>query len=363
MPDNNFKKGGLAVSLFIFKELWYFLPMNNNRLLTHKGFTLVEMAIVLVIVGLLIGLGSSMIGPLTSMAKLRETRDIIDADMSSVVSWAASNNRIPNAYTEFQTVISKQDDAYGNPLYYFFDSSLIIANICGRRPTNSSNTASLTICRTALCTAAERVTDVAYAIISSGDNRNPQTGIITCPVGVNGICIGVYDSAPSTDNCTIAADCPAANVPAAFLRTTQVEEYDDIVRWITVDEIRSKIGCQGAQLKILNNELPPASTASAYSATLLPDGGVPFTTGPDTYRWCVQSAAPAGLVFAPAILNANCTGLAETSWSPATSALTLSGTAMASGTYSFTVFVRDNNDMTTSNDNIASKSFVLTVNP
>ncbi|MDD2272720.1 MAG: prepilin-type N-terminal cleavage/methylation domain-containing protein [Desulfuromonadaceae bacterium] len=337
--------------------------MNKNTLQTHKGFTLVEMAIVLVIVGLLVGLGSSMIGPLTSMAKLRETRDTIDADMSSVVSWGASNNRIPNTYTEFQTVISKQSDAYGNPLYYFFDSSLVAANICGRRPTNSLNASSLTICRTSACIAAERVTDVAYAIISGGDNRNPQTGIIACPAGVSGTCIGVYDSAPSTDNCTTAVDCPAANVPAVFLRTAQVQEYDDTVRWITLDELRSKIGCQGAQLKILNNELPPASAASAYSATLLSDGGVPFTTGPNTYRWCVQSAAPPGLTFAPTILNANCAGLAEASWSPATSSLTLSGTATTSGTYNFTVFVRDNNGPTTSNDNVASKSFVLTVNP
>ncbi len=73
----------------------------------------------------------------------------------------------------------------------------------------------------------------------------------------------------------------------------------DIVRWVTLDELRSKVGCQGAPLKIVNNELPFGSAAAAYAnVTINADGGVQFAA-PDRYRWCIQTAAlgiaPAGL--------------------------------------------------------------------
>jgi len=55
----------------------------------QKGLTLVEVAIVLVILGLLIGLGASLIGPLTKRAKITETRDIVNAAVESVIGFAA----------------------------------------------------------------------------------------------------------------------------------------------------------------------------------------------------------------------------------------------------------------------------------
>jgi hypothetical protein len=146
---------------------------------------------------------------------------------------------------------------------------------------------------------------------------------------------------------------------------------DDIVRWVTLDELRSKIGCQGAQLKILNNELPylvsGSDTATAYNATVTADGGV-LSSG---YRWCVQGTAISGLTFTPNIFSADCTTLrqtAETNWGSAASlSITRTpGTApyqtVVPNSYSFTVYVSDNSD-TGSNDNIASKAFVITVNP
>ncbi|MGE0157282.1 MAG: hypothetical protein AB7T17_09670, partial [Geobacter sp.] len=136
----------------------------------------------------------------------------------------------------------------------------------------------------------------------------------------------------------------------------------------------TKIGCQGAQLRIVNNELPylvsGSDTAAAYNATVSTDGGV-LSSG---YRWCVQGTVIPGLTFSPNIFSANCMTLRQTNemnWLSATS-LTITRTpvtapnppyqTIAPNSYSFTIFVSDNSDLGT-NDNIAQKTFVLTVNP
>ena len=62
----------------------------------QKGFTLIEIAIVLVIVGLLIGMGASLMGPLTRRVKNNETKEIVNAAVESLLSYGASNNELPD---------------------------------------------------------------------------------------------------------------------------------------------------------------------------------------------------------------------------------------------------------------------------
>ncbi|MGE3259894.1 MAG: type II secretion system protein, partial [Geobacter sp.] len=45
----------------------------------RNGFTLVELAVSLVVIGLLIGLGTAMVGPLMSSIKVRESRENLGA--------------------------------------------------------------------------------------------------------------------------------------------------------------------------------------------------------------------------------------------------------------------------------------------
>jgi len=321
-----------------------------------RGFTLVEMAIVLVIVGLLVGVGSSMVGVLSTAVSVRQTKDSMDAVTQSVTSWASSNNSIPDK-TGFTTVAKTPLDAWGRPFVYLYDSNLYAAaptkdTICGRR------TAALTVVTT---DPAATISNVAFAVLSSSDDA-VFTSTLTGTGNLNGGALGTVASPGSiTGSVTVNAN------------------NSDIVRWVTLDELRSKIGCQGSPLKILNNELPSGSaTSSTYSATIVADGGVPlnFTplTPPDIYSWCVQTTtvnvAPAGLTFqkpnvsgvATPITNVinlfqpNCLGYAAASW-PKAGQLMLSGTPSASGSYYLTVYVSDNNA------NTVSKPFVLTVNP
>ena len=318
----------------------------------NQGLTLVEVAIVLVILGLLIGLGASLIGPLTKRAKITETRDIVNAAVESVIGFAAKNNRLPTN-TEFPQAVRNPNDAWTKPLVYFVDSSLTTSSnnpsegICGRKATN------LIVCTDVNCN--NQIPDVAFIVVSGGPNYNVQTGPSTtspCPSGKT--CYKVYpQDTPNVDD-----------YPNDF---TRQEEYDDIVKWVTLDELRIKAGCQGTQLKILNNELPYGIENSEYNATIYAEGGVPFQSG-GKYKWCIQGNLPSGLSSNPSISSSDCSSLSEASWGQANE-LTINGTPTiedtAQGTYTYplTFFVRDNQDPSGSNDNIAQKTLVLTIHP
>lgn len=333
----------------------------GNRAGKIQGFTLVEMALVLVVIGIVIGIGAGMIGPLTNLSKTRETKELLGATVESVNSWAASNNRLPDiggGITDFRNTAKTPLDAWGRNLIYLYDSAFATApfskdTICGRKTTQ------ITV---QTIDPAATISNVAFVVISQGGD--PQ---IAAP------------SIFTTFDTAVTGPAVTASTTLAAPRTIFVNAgTDDIIRWVTLDELRSKVGCQGAQLRIVNNELPPATVASAYpNITLSIDGGA---TAASTYRWCIESIAatplPTGLTFTtttPAlpirVTPANsCASLPEASWGVVTASpylLTISGTPAANmqGAYSFTLYVRDNNDTTGSNDNITSKAFVLTVNP
>ncbi len=322
----------------------------GNRVYDKRGFTLVEMALVLVVVGIVIGIGAGMIGPLMSLSKSRETKEFLGGAVESVNSWAASNNSLPNA-AGFPSVAKSPNDAWGRNFIYLYDTSLYAAaptkdTICGRKTT------AISIINNGVSPAAT-ITNVAYLIVSLGDDAQINTTATDGPITISRTASGTITLDPNVS---------------------------DIVRWVTLDELRSKIGCQGAQLKIVNNELPPATVAAQYpnatagsALSITTDGGAT----PGTLRWCIETPSatplPAGLVFTPALAGAirvapnTCNAanpLPEANWilSPT---LSISGTPAANsqGAYNFTLYARDNNDAAGTNDNIASKAFVLTVNP
>ncbi|MCL5062689.1 MAG: type II secretion system protein [Nitrospiraceae bacterium] len=289
-----------------------------RRILPQRGFTLIELAMVLVVIGLLIGLGMSLIGPLTKRAKYTETKEIVSAAVESVISYGAANNKLPDS-AAFPTVVRNPNDAFTKPLVYIYDNNLTnisIGGICGRKTT------AITVGSTP---------NAAFVVVSGSDDYEVQT---------------------------------TPNTSGAYSGNVTVSE-DDIVKWVTLDELRIKAGCVGSQLKILNNELPYGFEGSSYTATIYADGGVPFTST-NMYRWCF-TGLPAWITNPSPSCTPGCSPMAndEANWANSVNnGITLSGTAQI-GTSNITVYVRDNNDGNTgtANDNCAQKMLVLTINP
>lgn len=315
-------------------------PLLTRVKLTEKGFTLVEMAMVLVLVGILVSLGMGLMGPLMKTAKYTETKETVNAAIISVMGFATTNTRVPDT-AEFPSVVRNPRDAWSTALDYIPDANLVSAangGVCGRKSTGIT----LLKCPDAACAApTSTITDVAIVVTAAAENRNIQTASAAGTVRVY-----------TTD---------LAGIDDYATDMTRPEPYDDVVGWLTLNELRIKAGCVGAQLRLVNNDLPSAAVASAYSAAVYPDAGVPFTSG-GAYRWCVQGTVPSGLAIAPSVTSLNCLTLSEASWGQADT-LSFSGTPTAPGTYNFTIFARDNNDSAGANDNVAQRSFVITVNP
>ncbi len=317
--------------------------MSDNRN-KQAGFSLVEIAIVLVIVGLLIGMGVALIGPLTKRVKDNEAKEIVDAAVESLMSYGASNNELPDT-TAFPTVIRKPADVWGKNLYYVLEDNLkdsSAGGICGISSTNLT----INICPDSGCGSPDIISNVAFIVLSSGGNFNNQTtGTLSVTSATT---INIYDVGISIDNYTTDMDRTEAN--------------DDIAKWIAIDELRAKAGCTVTRLKIASNELPYGFEGTAYSAAIYGDGGVPYSSG-GAYRWCRQESASTGLTFTPTISSSDCLGIVlEASWTKADS-IVISGTPTTAGSYNFTFFVRDDKDSSGTDDNIAQKVIVLTINP
>lgn len=312
---------------------------------SNKGFTLVEIAIVLVIMGLLGAIGAKLVGPLTKRAKILDTRERVDAAIHSLISYGAANNALP-ATGSFATSVKDPNDSWTKSLYYITDNNLTsttYGGICGRKTTRLT----LKICPDSGCSSAtSTISNVALIVLSGGGNYNNQTAATEAVTSAQ--TRSMYETDVVIDDYTTDVN--------------RAEAYDDIVQWLTIDELRSKAGCGGPQLQIVNNELPYAYEDAVYAASVFAAGGVTYSSG-GNYLWCRQeSASITGLTFSPSTVNANCLGLAEGSWTQGDT-LVISGTPTVNGSYKLTFFVRDDNDQSGTSDNIAQKSIVLTINP
>ncbi len=333
---------------------------------SKAGFTLIELAIVLIVVGLLVGAGSSMVGTLLKTIKVREAKDNIESAVQSITSWASANNKLPDS-SSFPSAAKTAVDSWGRNLIYLYDQNLSPAtatkdSICGRRSTP------LTLQTT---DPAATIRNVAFIITSAGDNAksectlNDTTGTpAVSPPTLNG------------SNFTSGNMIPLNTLGYVTGTVASDTAGSDIIRWVTLDELRSKIGCQGAQLKILNNELPYGNAASPYSATITADGGVPVTGG--NYNWCVEfvstprPGAAAGFDTVPSGgIKSSCFTLSETGFVQGSTLGLQKKTGFgnfSSGSYQLSVTLRDTagsdaNPCTSTTDNCIQRSFALTINP
>lgn len=279
----------------------------NKLSAKENGFTLIELAMVMIIVGLLLTIGMSLVGPLTKRAKLIEARENVKAAKEAVMGDVVKYGYLPLLLTQSG---ARDLDAWGRTIQYFTDNTLILpaTNVCNRTSTNRT----VFECGDATCTAGAANTkqDVAFIVYSIGDDANgagtttQPAGGPTCPVGQT-----CYWIRQQGTNYTVG--------PTAY-------QYDDIVQYVTLNEIRSARICS---FYVTTTSLPDAKTGVAYSVNLQATGGqTPYIS------WSITAGAlPAGITLGAA------NGL-------------ISGTTTTAGVYNFTVTLSDANAVTTSKD-------------
>jgi len=101
----------------------------------QKGFTLIELAIVMIIIGLLIGVGVSLLPGLINQQKYTQNQSLLNQNYNAINGYIIANGQLPLAssdtngissqsqkqnigYLPYATIGGLQKDAYGNTFYY-----------------------------------------------------------------------------------------------------------------------------------------------------------------------------------------------------------------------------------------------------
>jgi prepilin-type N-terminal cleavage/methylation domain-containing protein len=263
-----------------------------------KGFTLVELSIVLIIMGLLTGGAFQLLKVMNEKARATEAKNTLNAAKEGIIAFSINNNRLPSA-AEFTAM---NFTGSGNtPIFYNSDPARQANNgLCGATstPLQTINNSVLPILTT---------TNVGFVLAIAGENMNVQTG----RVGNN---IQFYTwNTPNIDD-----------LPVPINRRGP---YDDFYTQVSLGELQSLVGCQMPTLA--NTSIHQGTVGAPYTVTFSGNGGN------GTYTFSRTAGAfPAGFTLVGA---------------------TLSGTPLAPGTSNFTIQI-------TSGGMSTSRQYALVIN-
>lgn len=217
------------------------------------GFTLIELAIVLVIIGLIAGVGISLLGSVVKSGKLTETRSLVKTAKEAVIGYAVSQKKLPPS---LNTLGIKTEDSYGKDLFFLPSTNLTTSDLCSTRPQFLT-----------LNDKGSPKNKVVAVILSSGENTSNDTG--------TGPPFSILETGTTTAGGKI---------------------YDDIVEYIEIDSLREK-ACHG--ISITTGNLPSGTEEVPYTqVTLGATGGtLPYTWG------IVSGTLPAGVTLSANVIS------------------------------------------------------------
>ncbi len=288
-----------------------------------RAFTLIELAIVLTIIGLIIGGSFESIRSIQERNKIAEAKEQIETIKNAIIGYALMWPNLPSN-AEFEANISTAGGSQ-IPIFYAVDANLSNINhdICAYDTTN------LTLVDNSI-SPSRVIPNVAFVLAHASANYNMQTALNT---SISPYRVNIYSPSTKVDD---------NNTPVNI-----AEAYDDIVTWMTLPELQNLVKCSKNSLEIITDyALPRDINGTNYvGANIYADGGFPFVDGGDSdseidYEWCLENA--------PSWLNANiCNGafVSQADCSTATYSRCTSpylyGTKTEAGTFGFKVYVRD----------------------
>jgi prepilin-type N-terminal cleavage/methylation domain-containing protein len=307
----------------------------NTSMLTDRGngFTLIELAIVLVIIGLLVGMGAGLMGPLTKRVKLNESRDTIKEVYHAITGYTAANKMLPADLTVLST---KTKDAYGKDVLYYPAGAITAADLCTTQGTyltvNDNGT---------------NKNNVAFIVFSQGALREEICNSFR--IVTDSLTIGteetVYSSTTlqATDGTPLYSWTYSGGLPPGLTlnvsgQITGTPEADGSYNFdVTVTDAEGRLATKSLVITIYPNDptintdvLHYSSVGTSYNAAIAASGGA------TPYSWSIISGSlPPGLSMA---------------------GNTISGVLTSAGTYAFTVQITDQRGRT------ATKTLSIAVN-
>lgn len=135
-----------------------------------RGFTLIEMAIVLVVMGLIVGTIVPLLVTQSKTARLKEARDILRTARDEIIGYAYHNDRCLPADLD---AIGHSKDPWGNELFYRPANETICGTTTDICSSGLKNT-SLNMTIPDQPNPDKTISNVAFVLASSGPNYNLQ---------------------------------------------------------------------------------------------------------------------------------------------------------------------------------------------
>lgn len=258
----------------------------------RSGFTLIEIAMVLVVIGILLSIGVGMLGTLSKRAKYNEARDIVKSAREAVYGYAVKNGFLPAA--DISLAGARALDPWGRALEYRAAAALSgSGNACGLPTTDIT----VLECTNADCTTFNTKPNIAFVVYSKGEDAD-------------GACTGTASPFRIWEQYT------GYNSPCTYAATNAAHQYDDIVQYVTLDEIRYLRSCPQA-LVISGMAFTTGVEDTFYSYSMQAAGGLPPYTWSGTIGSGGLSLGSSGLISG--VINVNAlTNTGELTVCPAT---------------------------------------------
>ena len=187
------------------------------RFSKNFAFTLVEFAIILVVIGLLIGFGATLIGTLTKRTKYTESKEAVKRAVEAFKGYGIRFGYLPPARPINNYNPSSSDPAFNQVGVNGFDSQgkALLYVVSSELTNNSTDLCNLNSTSLSIIDKGEQKNNIAFMIVSGSLNFNIQTNTAIYNQGQNNIDDFPYDF-------------------------TRPEEYDDIVDYVSLFELQQQ---------------------------------------------------------------------------------------------------------------------------
>lgn len=194
------------------------------------GFTLIETAIVLIIIGILLVSATKLMKQMQDTSRLKETQSKLEALQAVVVGYAQVNHKLPT-FSELYPLVGTKgiEDAWGQPMTYLYADSLT-SDFC-------ASTTAPTIQFTAKnCLGCDDITNIAFSLTSAG--TPPQDSYPVAATTIN-----TFSSGGQTYPSTVTWQRSGAVNNAATLNElgTYNGESPDLTRLMGFYELRGRV--------------------------------------------------------------------------------------------------------------------------
>ncbi len=187
-------------------------PMKKTSL-HRSAFTLIEMAMVLIIMGIIVGSSAKIFVSMSKNAKVTQTKELLKLMALDIEGFATTFGRLPTS-KEFESFRMRTKDAWGKPIVYL-GAKKLFKTICSQTKTDFEQHQNKKV-----------IKNQAFALVSSGANRNKQTATLIGQVRM------IKSAAMSK-----AIDFDSSHVD-------RIEPYDDIYLFRSLWMLKAQLKCK-----------------------------------------------------------------------------------------------------------------------